>query len=175
MEETSKDVYQTILQHLLRHGLTSSFSVMDSFEFCMLPLLLINIGTVRYHHQAARDALLEYSCETGGKEDLHTSLEDKRFWLRRITEDSEVSLDHLQKYIQNRKDDKWDKGLQFRKVKQDHDRAIADARRLEAELRDILQHVVGRLSIDESRKSLELSNIQIQESKQGINLSVTDR
>lgn len=48
--------------------------------------------------------------------------------------------------------------------------AVNSAHRLELEIRDYMQ-LVGGLSINESRKSIELSNVQIQEGKQGLFIS----
>ncbi len=42
------------------------------------------------------------------------------------------------------------------------------AKRLEAEVRDYMQLVVGVLSIEESRKSIQLSNTQLNEGKKGL-------
>ena len=42
-----------------------------------------------------------------------------------------------------------------------------EATRLEAEIRDYLQLQTGELALEESKKSIELSNFQIEEAKRG--------
>lgn len=44
---------------------------------------------------------------------------------------------------------------------------VEEARRFESELRDYLQLEGSRLALEESKKSIELSNYQIQEGKRG--------
>ncbi len=45
--------------------------------------------------------------------------------------------------------------------------ARLEASRLETEIRDFLQLQTGELALQESRKSIELSNSQIEEAKRG--------
>ena len=52
-------------------------------------------------------------------------------------------------------------------MKEDLDDAIRDAHFIEAEARDSSQLKAATLSLQESQKSIELSNWQIQENKRG--------
>ena len=55
----------------------------------------------------------------------------------------------------------------FRQVVEERGVAIVAARRWETEVLDYLQVEVGHLSLQESRKSIQLADDQIQENKRG--------
>ena len=56
---------------------------------------------------------------------------------------------------------------EFLNIKEAVHRYLETARALEAEIRDCLQLEVGSLALQESKKSIELSSLQIEESKRG--------
>ena len=100
----------------------------------------------------------------------HTSskLHHERFWLRRSVEDSDDGMSHFERYISAEDANYLPESSAYLKIKQETEQIHDEARRLDAEVRDYLQLVVGNLSLEESRKSIELSNHQIQEGKRGL-------
>ena len=59
------------------------------------------------------------------------------------------------------------KSSAFSEIENNRHWVLKEACRLETEIRDYLQVQAGHLALLESRKSTELSNYQIQESKRG--------
>lgn len=70
-------------------------------------------------------------------------------------------------YIRSQQGKEWLEGNVYLSMIQACKHVIDEARRLESEMRDHLQLQVGNLSLEESRKSIELSNFQVQEGKRG--------
>ena len=96
-----------------------------------------------------------------------SKLHHERFWLRRSVENSEDDMNHFEKYISAEDANYLPDSSVYLGIKQETDQIHNEARRLDTEVRDYLQLVVGNLSLEESRKSIELSNHQIQEGKRG--------
>ena len=97
-----------------------------------------------------------------------SKLHQDRFWLRRSVEDSEDGVIHFERYISVEDTNYLPKSAAYLSIKQEIGQINNEARRLDAEVRDYLQLVVGNLSLEESRKSIELSNHQILEGKRGL-------
>lgn len=95
-------------------------------------------------------------------------LHRERFWLRRSVEDSDDGLTHFESYISAEDANYLPGSAVYLNTKQEMDQINKEARRLDAEVRDYLQLVVGNLALEESRKSIELSNHQILEGKRGL-------
>ncbi len=96
-----------------------------------------------------------------------TGVHADRRSLRRLVEDVEDSLDHLRMHVTWEGIKKCLKQPIYKNVEQQVKQCCRQARRLEAEARDSLQLEAGLLALQESRKSIELSNYQIQEGKRG--------
>ena len=75
---------------------------------------------------------------------------------------------HFERYISAEDANYLPKSPAYLQIKQERDQIHDEARRLDTEVRDYLQLVVGNLSLEESRKSIELSNQQILEGKRGL-------
>ena len=99
---------------------------------------------------------------------ISSKLHRERFWLRRSVEDSENSMSHFERYISAEDANYLPESSAYLKIKQETDQIHNEARRLDMEVRDYLQLVVGNLSLEESRKSIEVSNQQILEGKRGL-------
>ena len=97
------------------------------------------------------------------QEDLATD----RTELRRITEMSEDILAQFSRYIGSEGPSDISNQPSYVSVVANLRSLIADARRLEAEVRDFKQIQIGDLALKESYKSIELSNAQIREAKSG--------
>ncbi|KAL8804435.1 MAG: hypothetical protein Q9182_002540 [Xanthomendoza sp. 2 TL-2023] len=107
------------------------------------------------------------SNESRGHRQTYSILERRRCDLRRSYEDLDSSQQTLKSYIASNGDTDCLSGKSYHIAMAEVDRTICFARRLEAEVRDYLQFVVGSLSIAESRKSIELSARQIREGQKG--------
>lgn len=168
------EAYRMLLGNLLQQNRISDLSAFDIFVICLLPLLILDAASVRFHCANARKLLLEaYSSaqimtpRDENQETFYSSLDMERFWFRRSIEDAEDSLERFRIYVQRNCQEKWVERDVYYKIKEDHHSAIREARRLETEIRDQMQLAVGYVAIDDSKRSIELSNIQIVEGKQG--------
>ena len=63
---------------------------------------------------------------------------------------------------------------QHKRLSAVYDPLVAEARRLESEVKDHLQLEAGRLAVEESRNSIKLTNMQIQEARRGERVVVID-
>ena len=88
-------------------------------------------------------------------------------WLRRSISDAEdgfAQLRNLGTDILGASLDQYDS---FKELQTRLSSVIQESMRLESEIKDYLQFQVGDLSLEESRRSIALSNIQIEEAKRG--------
>ena len=92
---------------------------------------------------------------------------EKRYLLRRMIEDSEDSSLRLRNCMHPflRHDTPQSQSLMTLEV--DLQQVRLEATRLEAEIRDYLQLQTGESALQESKKSIQLSNFQIEEAKRG--------
>ncbi|KAL8816370.1 MAG: hypothetical protein Q9191_008343, partial [Dirinaria sp. TL-2023a] len=90
-------------------------------------------------------------------------MEQIRFKLRRLVHYAERCMSDSKTYLRTRGIVEPQKGL--RNFIEENNPWLNDARALEGEIRDKLQLQVGSLALEESKKSIQMSNIQIEESK----------
>ena len=141
----------------------------------ILPLLYLEILRLRIHCRNIRTTLLQLRLKTGERrlysadllQHAYDSAEDDRFWLRRRLEDLDESKTHIIKFVRSQDGAEWLKDKTWSSQDEDIREAIAEARTCDAEVRDYIQIQIGNLSIQESRKSIQLSNQQIDEAKRG--------
>ena len=130
----------------------------------VLPLLALDSFRERVQYLRACRMFLELQQEIQYAKDQTTSqLHLERSKLRGMVEDSENSLNDVERYAPSPDIHCSLPGLAYPQIKEDANRIYAEARRLESEVRDYMQLEVGKLSLEESRKSIELSNHQILE------------
>ena len=96
----------------------------------------------------------------------YDGLERERFDLRRNIEDFKNSQQSFANLVLERDMD-WLNSKAARLMTANSDLAVESAQRLETEIRDYLQIAVSNISVEKSRKSIELSNTSIEEAKQG--------
>ena len=94
---------------------------------------------------------------------LHVWRED----LRRTVEATEDLVGQTLGYIGSEAHPNWSQETSYLSIKADMTSLIDRGRRLETEVRDFMQLRIGNLALEESRKSIELSNSQIREAKSG--------
>ena len=140
------------------------------------PLLYIEAYRVRKASNGVRstyDTLTRHKIQVFDDPDMEYRNMDKdlgrqRLRLRRTLEEAEDHVNQFFRYLGCKVDSDWSKEASYLSIQADWKSLIGEARRLEAEVRDYMQLQVGNLSLEESRRSIELSNIQIRESKSGM-------
>ena len=103
---------------------------------------------------------------TDGK-DLNSALYTQRLTLRRTLEEAEDYASQLFSHLSSQVAFDWSEEPSYGSLQADFRSLIDEARRLETEIRDYMQLEAGNLSLEESRRSIDLSNLQIRESKSG--------
>ena len=94
-------------------------------------------------------------------------LDTSRSDLRRTIEVNETLLCQFSRYLGFEAQSDLSKQPSYVAIVAELRSLIAEARRLDAEVRDFKQIQVGDLALKESHKSIELSNAQIREAKSG--------
>ena len=104
-------------------------------------------------------------------EKIYSEIRQDRLRLRAMVEDSEDGLNHFLRYIHSQTSADWPLNKSWLRVEGNLRTTHEEARRFEAQIRDYLQLHVGELALQESKKSIELSNRQIEEGKRGLSYS----
>ncbi|KAL8702784.1 MAG: hypothetical protein Q9201_004039 [Fulgogasparrea decipioides] len=180
--------YQRLLRDSLTLGPNGEMDERSLYYTCLLPLLKLCALGVQTKHRRSFEALTVLK-DTMGDPLLPTSfmatlspeamdrfsrngsykaLDLARYKLRRVIEECENAQQFFVTHIKSRDNAAWLSGQSYKAMKSYLNDTINVARRLEVEIRDYMQLVVGALSIEESRKSIKLSDTQIQEGKQGL-------
>ena len=58
--------------------------------------------------------------------------------------------------------------IDMRRLTRDFKHVLEEARRLDLEMRDFIQLIVSNASLEESKRSVELADLQIEASKRGL-------
>lgn len=146
----------------------------------VLPLLSIEI--LRLHIQrGVVDSVfiqIQYGVEHPNryyddeKQESYSVLDAQRFWLRRRLEGLEASRNAFVRFTHAQGPANWLEGKAWRRQNAHINDVLATARAKDAEVRDYLQLQIGNLSIQGSKKSIQLSNQQIDEAKRGKQLAL---
>ena len=118
-------------------------------------------------HMIHKNVVFGVSDKSGGSKVGQEHLDVRRATLRRITEENEDILGQFSRYLGSEGPSDLSNYPSYVSVVANLRSLVADARRLEAEVRDFKQIQVGDLALKESHKSIELSNVQIREAKSG--------
>ena len=94
-------------------------------------------------------------------------LDNFRIKLRRVLEVTEDLLGQFPRYLGSQIHSNVSEQRLYVDIVAELRSLIANARRLEAEVRDFKQVQIGDLALEESHKAIELSNAQIREAKSG--------
>lgn len=175
--------YLRVLQHDIETegGSTAEDSAYLPFR-SLIPILWFNMFSIRekchsiretyYKFIVPRDTFLKSLLKTQPRyryvREKSTRLEDFFEWrkdIRRTIEHSEDTLKQIQRFVRpQRVCGKW---RERSSIEDDINQVHFEAHRLEAEIRDYLQLQTGVVAIQESRRSIELSNLQIEEGRRG--------
>ena len=168
------EIYKKTFSGLAENSLGMTRCTAAIIAGVLMPLLHMNCLQIRMQFLRLRRTFLELQTlmDTDNiNQQLvnHTlsKLHHQRYWLRRSVEDSDDGMNHFERYISAEDANYLSGSSAHIRTKQERDQVHDEARRLDTEVRDYLQLVVGDLSLEESRKSIELSNHQIQEGKRG--------
>ena len=139
--------------------------------YALLPLLQVKIAILNRGSTAMNRfyyELVKYANFQGVKDSTSDGqIEDIRFQLRRQICEIERGAADLTRYLCARGKPELMSCREFRDFEQEASTCLEMARSLEAEVRDWLQLRVGDLALKESKKSIELSTLQIRESNRG--------
>ncbi len=161
-------VYSASLGQLLRHIDCAAITAADLLLLSIMPLLHIDTLQMRAKTRSLRRLI--FSAFTSKSSDLaeYGVMKDERFWLRRHIETSEAAKNNFVKYLRALDDgDSFLGGAQYQDIDGLWRDALHEARMLEIEVRDSMSIQAGQQSLEESKKSIELSNHQIEESRRG--------
>lgn len=149
--------YVKILDELLKKNDNAATGNEHLLILCTLPM--IHLDTLQIH---AKIRCLRREFIFGHRE---SAVKYQRKMLRRHIEDSETSTENFANYAVSQQGEDLLRRQDFIRIKQLWRDALSHARLLETEVRDYLQLEASRLSLQESRKSIELSNYQIHENR----------
>ena len=141
----------------------------------LVPLLYLDIFRIRKlckvlrlkYQQVQRSTKFEWDPAGWEKEleKIYSDTRKDRVRLRAMVDDSEDGLNHSLRYIHSQTSADWPLNQSWLKVQGNLRTTHEAAHRFEAQLRDYLQLHVGELALRESKKSIELSDRQIEEGK----------
>ncbi|KAL8804789.1 MAG: hypothetical protein Q9182_002381 [Xanthomendoza sp. 2 TL-2023] len=157
--------YIDILRHFFAQVADEDLN-MDSLPLASLfPILQASFLRARIWSRSIR-SVIERS--HGGPDigprvmkDLYSERQDLRRWL----EDTEDDVEHIKRYLRVHQKSALIEHPVFQVLEAESVQLVAQSRRLEGEVRDFLQIQSGISVLEETKKSIELSNRQIQESK----------
>ena len=131
----------------------------------LIPLLYLSVFSIRNRCENLRLNYRNHLWNAAkADEDVH-GLPCERHELRAVVEESEDDLSYLRRYVCSQISAKRILDKSWRKAEADLIQIHQEAGRLESQVRDYIQLQVGELALQESKKSIELSNQQIEEGK----------
>ena len=148
-EEHADDVTKLIFKPLIPLLYLSAFSIRNRCE-----ILRSKYRNLRWNAAKAHD-----------KDDNVKALPDERHRLRAMVGESEDDLSYFRRYVYSQISVETLSDLSWSKAEADLIQIHQEAGRLESQVRDYMQIQVGELALQESKKSIELSNQQIEEGK----------
>lgn len=166
--------YVRLLESDLAKQRESLGSVRDIFLRSLTVLLHFNVSRIREGKDLMRG---EYLKVIGPREEGEEQILDHermlgklfrmRSSLRRLIEDSEDKAERLKRVVHSRMANEVREGTSFTTIEDDLRQIRLESRRCETEIFDYLQLQTGELARQESKKSIQLSNFQIEEAKRG--------
>lgn len=157
---TADSTYAKLVKHFIAQSRDATPSKIFVLLAAISPLLYVEAYRVRNAYDQSRNKYTD-------KRQPQQALDIMRRNLRRLSEETEDLVGQVFRYLTFEAHSDCLKEPSWLSIKADIMSLIHDARRLETEVRDYLQLQVGNLALEESRKSIELSNLQIREAKSG--------
>ena len=156
--------YQKVLDHLLEQ--VDGPQMSDNEPVCLSSFPMIHLDTLHVLAKVRslrRDAVTSKST----RYENYDWLESSRSALRCHIGDSEGCLKNIVRFVKAHNGSTLLARREYLRIEELWDDAIKEARLVEAEARDILQLATSQLSLEESKRSITLSNLQIEESRRG--------
>ena len=175
LASVSSNCYVKLLNKYVNEDCHLDFEANAILLTAMMPLLRIEILRLRGQCSMIDSVLrrVQYDVEyperniAGRKEERYNALEKHRFWLRRRLENLQESRESFQNFARTQNAANWLGNQTWLSQDAKIREALAMSRTKELEVRDYMQLQIGNLSISESRKSIQLSNQQMNEAKRG--------
>ena len=165
--------YQRLFRNALMLDSQAGWNINRLYLLSLVPFFKLASMELQIIHRYSRTVLIRLDkIDADIPENLwsysrvYDRLERKRFDLRRNIEDFKNSQQSFANVVLERDMD-WLNSKAARLMKANSDLVVESAQRMETEIRDYLQIAVSNISVEESRKSIQLSNTQIEEAKQG--------
>ena len=183
------NAYIRALFSLLKSSRRSALSPTDTLQACVVPLLQIEIGICRCGLDVIRRLFygvdnsslrcpelrtrycvrsgilsntgLPFDALAGDLDYLYGRRTNLRSWVEHFENENGALMDFLSFLYGPH----FTEGMFTSQIKKESISIVGEVRRLEAEIRDHLQLQGSRLALEESKRSIELSNRQIYESK----------
>ena len=152
------DILRRTLNRLDRKRLDVDSLLLSS----LFPLYQLSSLSMRDYARQMRPKMVPFPFPN---DDSLSGLRFDRRVLRRQIEDTEDDMEHLQRYIRIHEKRTWLKHPVWQMLEEESNQSLAQARRVEAEARDYLQVESGSAALEETKKSIQLSNSQIEESR----------
>lgn len=166
----SWQLYARIVENLIVQGRSATPSKAFQMLAAASPLLYVEAWRVQNVSNSVRmtyAALVKGAWRDEKPDETYKNLDTRRLYLRRTLEDAEDHVSQILRYLGSELDLDLSKEPSYSSIEADWRSLNDEARRLEAEVRDYMQLQVGNLSLEESRRSIEMSNLQIREAKKG--------
>ena len=175
LDGLSNHVYLNLLSKNVQRGAGVDAQSDGPLLNAILSLLHLQVLYLHAQCEITQEALLMAQRETTqeallmaqGEQRYYKSLDKWRFELRRKLEDLEESRARFVKFAYLQNAPKWLEEQPWMSQEEEITEAVNKARAQEAEARDYMQLQIGNLSIEESRKSIQLSSQQMSEAKRG--------
>ncbi|KAL8841910.1 MAG: hypothetical protein Q9170_000690 [Blastenia crenularia] len=163
------DFYPRALGRLLRRHNNEKSILGDLVFICLLPLLQINLSAVRHYSSNIRekfegpdvDESFDLSEEKAPKTFLYYTRDQLRWQINNLQDD----WSYFRRFMRTKFDCDASKNALYRNFENDIHDVVEGASRMENQIREHLQLQTGILALKESKKSIEVSNQQIQEGK----------
>ncbi|KAL8784793.1 MAG: hypothetical protein Q9195_008892, partial [Heterodermia aff. obscurata] len=122
-------------------------------------------ASIRYRQRVGTSSQDPSILWKNAQEDHENEMEEVRFRLRRWISYYERILNHFSDFLRTQGVSNFQLYEAFAIVSEESKHCLEDSRGLEAEIRDWLLLRVGSLALQESKKSIQLSNAQMEEAR----------
>ena len=161
--ERSCKPFEKMLRDNLKHYQCQTVTLDVALFHCLLPLVKCSLKQLKEAHAGAMIKYLPLLDDKNPED----AMEAIRSTLRRQVRHFEDCMSSFKRCLRDQQIVQSERYEAFSLLIADSHDSLNKARALESEIRDWLQLRVGSLALQESKKSIENSNLQIEESKRG--------